>query len=71
MFAFVALRCEELGLARVLDPVAAIAASVHEAAAAVLAEPAYRAAAERLQREFAALPGPEFAVQQVAAMVDA
>ena len=66
-----ASRCEELGLARVLDPVAATAASVHKAAAAVLAEPGYRAAAERLQREFAALPGPEFAVEQVAAMVDA
>ena len=66
-----ASRCEELGLARVLDPVAATAASVREAAAAVLAEPGYRAAAERLQREFAALPGPEFGVEQVAAIVDA
>jgi MGT family glycosyltransferase len=65
-----ASRCEELGLARVLDPVAATAASVREAVTAVLAGPGYRAAAERLQREFAALPGPEFAVGQLAALVD-
>jgi UDP:flavonoid glycosyltransferase YjiC (YdhE family) len=57
-----AARCEELGLARVLDPVQATPQTVREAVTAVLTEPRYRAAAERLQHEFAALPGPEFAV---------
>ena len=65
-----ASRCQELGLARVLDPVAATPASVREATSAVLSEPGYRAVAERLQQEFAALPGPEFAVEQVVAIVN-
>jgi UDP:flavonoid glycosyltransferase YjiC (YdhE family) len=56
-------RAEALGIARVLDPVAATPADVRDAVAAVLDEPGYRAAARRLQREFGALPGPEHAVE--------
>ena len=57
-----AARCEALGVARSLDVIAATPADVRHAAAAVLAEPSYRAAAERLRDEFAALPGPDYAV---------
>jgi len=53
-----AARCEQLGLGCFLDPFTATPADVREAVAAVLAEPSYRAAAERLQQEFAALPAP-------------
>jgi UDP:flavonoid glycosyltransferase YjiC (YdhE family) len=57
-----ARRCEALGVARVLDARAASAAEVREAAADVLADPAFRRAAERLRDEIAELPGPEHAV---------
>jgi UDP:flavonoid glycosyltransferase YjiC (YdhE family) len=57
-----AARSEELGIARVLDPVAATPADVRNAVRAVLDQPAYRAGAERLQSEFAALPGVQHAV---------
>ncbi len=53
-----AARCAALGAGRVLDPVTATPASVREAVAAVLTEPGYRRAAERLRDEIAALPGP-------------
>ena len=46
-----------------LDPVAAMPDDVREAVTAVLDEPSYRDSAERLRQEFAALPGPEFAVE--------
>jgi len=55
-------RAEALGVARVLDPVAATPAEVRDAVAAVLGEPSTRDAARRLQQEFAALPGPDHAV---------
>ena len=58
-----AARCVELGVARTLDPVAATPDDVFEAVSAVLTEPGYRAAAETLQREFAALPGPGCGVE--------
>ena len=58
-----AARCEQLGVARVLDPVAATPNDVREAVTAVLHEPAYRNSARRLRQEFAALPGPEWAVK--------
>ncbi len=58
-----AARCEKLGLARVLDPVEATPEHVRDAVSAVLAEPGYRAAAEQLQAEFAALPGTNAVVQ--------
>jgi len=58
-----AARCEQLGLARVLDPVEATPEQVRDAVSAVLAEPGYRVAAERLQAEFAALPGTNAVVK--------
>ena len=65
-----AARCEALGLARVLDPVAATPESVRQTVSAVLVDPSYRRAAERIRDEIAALPGPAHAVtllEQVAA----
>jgi UDP:flavonoid glycosyltransferase YjiC (YdhE family) len=55
-------RCEELGVAIVLDPIAATPETVREAVSMVLSDPAYRTAAERLRDEFRALPGPEHAL---------
>lgn len=57
-----AARCQALGLGRALDVVAATPTMIRDAAAAVLAEPAYRRAAERFRDEIAALPGPEHTV---------
>lgn len=58
-----AARCAELGVARVLAALTATPEQVRLAMAAVLAEPGYRRAAERLRDEIAGLPGPEYAVQ--------
>lgn len=55
-------RCTDLGVARVLDPIAATSESVRNAIDAVLSDPRYRRAAERLRDEIAALPEPEHAV---------
>ena len=55
-------RVEALGAGLVLDAVDATPEDVRDAAAAVLADPSYRLAAERLADECAALPGPEHAV---------
>jgi UDP:flavonoid glycosyltransferase YjiC (YdhE family) len=57
-----AARCQAVGVARVLDPVLATPTMVREAVSTVLAEPAYRRAAERIRDEIAALPGPAHAV---------
>lgn len=57
-----AARCEALGVARALDPVAATPADVRSAVSAVLADPAYRRAAELLRDECQALPEPDYAV---------
>lgn len=57
-----AARCAALGVSRVLDAVDATSDHVREAVAAVLADPSYRLAAERLRDEIAALPGPAHAV---------
>ena len=58
-----AARCEELGVAggarRAHEPRRSRCA---EAVTAVLSDPAYRSAAERIRDEIAALPGPEHAV---------
>jgi UDP:flavonoid glycosyltransferase YjiC (YdhE family) len=59
---FNAARCAELGVARVLDPVSATPAEVHEAVAAVLAEPGYRRAAEPLRDELDTPPSPASAM---------
>jgi UDP:flavonoid glycosyltransferase YjiC (YdhE family) len=57
-----AARCQELGVARVLDAITAMPETVREAVSTVLAGPAYRRAAERLRDEIAGLPGPELAI---------
>lgn len=55
-------RCADLGVAQVLDPLTATPESVRDAVTMVLSDPRYRQAAQRLQAEIAALPGPEHAV---------
>lgn len=57
-----AARCEALGVARVLDALAATPESIAQAVSGVLADPGYRQAAERVRDEYAALPGPAHAV---------
>lgn len=54
-----AQRCVELGTARVLDSVTVTPDEVRTAVSAVLADPGYRRAAERIQAEISSLPGPE------------
>lgn len=58
-----AARCQQLGMARVLDPIGATPDSVQAAVADVLADPGYRRTAERLRDEFVSLPGPTHAVR--------
>jgi UDP:flavonoid glycosyltransferase YjiC (YdhE family) len=58
-----AARCQELGLARVLDPITATPDSVRVAVVDLLHDPAYQQAAEKMQAEFATLPGPAHAVR--------
>jgi UDP:flavonoid glycosyltransferase YjiC (YdhE family) len=60
-----AARCEELGVARVLDAVRTTPKEVHESVSAVLSTPSYRAAAERMRDEIAALPDPSQAVARL------
>jgi UDP:flavonoid glycosyltransferase YjiC (YdhE family) len=55
-------RCEELGVARVLDAVKCTPEIVHDAVLAVLTDPTYRWSAERIQDEISALPGQAHAV---------
>jgi UDP:flavonoid glycosyltransferase YjiC (YdhE family) len=57
-----AARCEELGVAVVLDAMRATPDEVREAVSTVLEESTYRAAAERVRDEIRGLPGPEHAV---------
>jgi UDP:flavonoid glycosyltransferase YjiC (YdhE family) len=54
-----ARRCADLHTARILDPVIATPEDVRSTASAVLADQRYRGAAERIQAEINALPGPE------------
>lgn len=49
-------RCLDLGVARVLDPVAATPESLRQAVVTLLDEPTYRTNAERIRDEIAALP---------------
>lgn len=60
-----AARCEQLGVACVLDPVCATAEDVREAAWSVLGSEAHRAAAARFRDEFAALPDASLAVSLI------
>lgn len=55
-------RCAALGVARVLDPIAATPDGIREAVEVVLAGASYRLQAERMRAEIAALPGPDYAV---------
>jgi len=57
-----AARCEALGVARVLDALAATPESIAQAVSTVLADTSYRRAAERIRDEYAALPGPAHGV---------
>jgi UDP:flavonoid glycosyltransferase YjiC (YdhE family) len=57
-----AARCEALGVGRVLDALRATPETVGEAVSAVLSDPTYRASAERIREEIAALPDWEHAV---------
>jgi len=57
-----AARCEALGVGRVLDALRATPETVGEAVSAVLSDPTYRASAERVKEEIAALPDWEHAV---------
>jgi UDP:flavonoid glycosyltransferase YjiC (YdhE family) len=59
---YTARRCAELGAAQVLDPVQATPDDVRAAVSDVLAGPAYRHAAERIQAEYNALPAPDEAL---------
>ncbi|MDH6108714.1 UDP:flavonoid glycosyltransferase YjiC (YdhE family) [Kitasatospora sp. MAP12-15] len=54
-----AQRCVELGIAQVLDPVTVTSEEVRMTVSAVLADGAYRRAAERVREEINALPGAE------------
>jgi UDP:flavonoid glycosyltransferase YjiC (YdhE family) len=65
-----AARCEQLGVGRVLDPIAAAPDDVRDAVAAVLAQPSYRAAAERVRDAYAALPGPGQALELLERLAD-
>jgi UDP:flavonoid glycosyltransferase YjiC (YdhE family) len=60
-----AARCAQLGVSRVLDAGTATPAQVREAASAVLADPAYRRAAEQIRAGIAAMPGPDEAVRRL------
>ena len=57
-----AARCEALGVARVLDPLAARPWELQEAVLGVLADQTYRDSAESLRDEIGALPGAAHAV---------
>lgn len=60
-----AARCEALGVARVLDAVAATVDDVRRAAMEVLGDDRYRRNAERLAAETRELPGPEHGVRLI------
>jgi UDP:flavonoid glycosyltransferase YjiC (YdhE family) len=57
-----AARCSELGLAVTLDPVSATPDDVCAAVTAVVGDPSYKHAAERMRAEIEALPEPAQAV---------
>jgi UDP:flavonoid glycosyltransferase YjiC (YdhE family) len=65
-----AARCVELGVGQALDPLAATPESVRAAITAVLDDPSYRRAAERLRDEIAALPEPSYAVELLEQLVE-
>jgi hypothetical protein len=66
-----ATRCEELGVAVVLDAMRATPEDVREAVSSVLEDPSYRAAAELVREEIRRLPGPEHAVRLIERLLEA
>ena len=52
-------RCSAVGVARVVPLSHATAASIREAALAVLADPSYRGVAQRIRDEMTRLPAPD------------
>jgi UDP:flavonoid glycosyltransferase YjiC (YdhE family) len=60
-----AARAEALGVARVLDAVAATPADIQGAATTALSQPGYRREAELIRDEIRALPGPEHALELI------
>jgi UDP:flavonoid glycosyltransferase YjiC (YdhE family) len=65
-----AARCEELGVAVVLDAVRATPDDVREAVSTVLEDPRYRAAAEGVRDEIRALPDVSHAVSLLERLVE-
>ncbi|HKY76252.1 MAG TPA: glycosyltransferase [Acidimicrobiia bacterium] len=61
-------RCAALGVGLALGPEERTASDVSRAARTVLTDPAYRLRARELQREMAALPGPEHAISLLEAL---
>jgi UDP:flavonoid glycosyltransferase YjiC (YdhE family) len=61
-------RCTALGVGRQLDPLTASPAEVRDAAAELLATPAYREAAARLRAETTALPPADHAAELIAGL---
>jgi UDP:flavonoid glycosyltransferase YjiC (YdhE family) len=65
-----AARCEELGVALVLDAMRATPDDVREAVSTVLEDSSYRAAAGRVRDEIRGLPGPEHALALLERLVE-
>lgn len=65
-----AARCEELRVALVLDAGRATPDDVREAVSAVLEDPSYRVAAERVRDEIRGLRGPEHALRLLERLVE-
>lgn len=65
-----ASRCEELGIARVLDAVEAAPGTIRSAVSDVLTNPRYQKNVEPLRIEIAALPGPEYALGLLEKLVE-
>lgn len=63
-----ARRCQELGVARVLDPAASTPETVRVALSALLADPAYGRAARRVGDEIGRLPGADYALELLEAL---
>src|SRR5262249_28984865 len=61
-------RVEALGVGIALDAFTATPEQGRDAVSTALADPAYRRAAERRRDEYAALPGPERAVELLEAL---
>ncbi len=65
-----AARCETLGVGVALDVITATPHQIRDAAVAVLGDPGYRIAAERLRDEIAALPPPDEAMARLVRLAE-